>query len=368
MNPPTISPHNDSKMRRRIWIVEAYWFFQRSIARVAEEYRKCFPNEAAPSKSVIQANVRKLHDEGTLTNLSKMYSGRPSTSNTPENVERVEEFYAENPQVSLRRASQALEIPVTSLQRIVKTKIKLFPYKIQVFQELSPFDMQRRLDFSRQMIEMILNRSIETRRIWFSDEAHFWLTGYVNKQNCRFWAKENPRIFVTTTMKPQRVTAWCAVCEDGIFLEFIDETVNSERYTRLLEQKFIPFAHGLDAVDGHWFMQDGATPHRTNQVFEVLNEHFSDRVLGLDYSSRNGGVEWPPYSPDLNPCDFFLWGYLKDKVYRENPRTLNALKVAIRREVEEIGPQVRKKVISGFESRLHAVVEKEGAHIEPYLH
>jgi len=24
---------------------------------------------------------------------------------------------------------------------------------------------------------------------------------------------------------------------------------------------------------------------------------------------------WPPRSPDLTPCDFFLWGYLKERVY-----------------------------------------------------
>ncbi|GFS58677.1 transposable element Tc1 transposase [Trichonephila clavipes] len=30
------------------------------------------------------------------------------------------------------------------------------------------------------------------KRILFSDEAHFWLNGYVNKQNCRIWSEANP--------------------------------------------------------------------------------------------------------------------------------------------------------------------------------
>ncbi|GFS70524.1 hypothetical protein NPIL_256091 [Nephila pilipes] len=34
-----------------------------------------------------------------------------------------------------------------------------------------------------------------------------------------------------------------------------------------------------------WFMQDGARPHVRMDVFEVLNEHFSDRIIGLDYPS-----------------------------------------------------------------------------------
>ncbi|GFV41523.1 hypothetical protein TNCV_3626751 [Trichonephila clavipes] len=30
------------------------------------------------------------------------------------------------------------------------------------------------------------------------DEAHFWLNGYVNKQNCRIWSEANPQVHVET--------------------------------------------------------------------------------------------------------------------------------------------------------------------------
>ncbi|GFX98256.1 hypothetical protein TNCV_4908991 [Trichonephila clavipes] len=36
------------------------------------------------------------------------------------------------------------------------------------------------------------------KRILFSDEAHFWLNGYVNKQNCRIWSEFNPQVYVET--------------------------------------------------------------------------------------------------------------------------------------------------------------------------
>lgn len=359
MNPPSPPPITDAKLRRRTWIVEAYWFFQRSVNRVVEEYSRVFPDDAALSKSVVQSNVSKFHENGTVLNLNKGHSGRPSTSTSADNVERVEEFYSDNPRSSLRRASQALDIPVTSLRRIMKTKLKLYPYKIQVFQEITDYDMQMRLKFADTMISRILSRSIRTNKIWFSDEAHFWLSGYVNKQNYRFWAKENPRIFETTCMEPQRISVWCAICEEGIFGPvFIDQTVNGERYLRLLRERFIPYAQGMNAVDRYWFMQDGANPHRTIDVLDFLDEHFTGRVLGLDYPMRHdGGIDWPPYSPDLNPCDFFLRGYLEDKV-----------KAAIQREIHAIDKQTLRNVVNGFESRLHAVMETRGAHIEPYLH
>jgi len=38
---------------------------------------------------------------------------------------------------------------------------------------------------------------------------------------------------------------------------------------------------------------------------------------------------WVPYSPNLNPLDFFLWGHLKDVVYRDKPLSIQELKESI---------------------------------------
>ncbi|GFW31352.1 uncharacterized protein TNCV_2664521 [Trichonephila clavipes] len=54
------------------------------------------------------------------------------------------------------------------------------------------------------------------KRILFSDEAHFWLNGYVNKQNCRFWNEANPQVYVETPLHPEKLTVWCALWAGGI--------------------------------------------------------------------------------------------------------------------------------------------------------
>ncbi|GFV46397.1 hypothetical protein TNCV_3232861 [Trichonephila clavipes] len=46
------------------------------------------------------------------------------------------------------------------------------------------------------------------KRILFSDEAHFWLNGYVNKQNCRIWSEANPQVYVDTPLHPEKLTVW----------------------------------------------------------------------------------------------------------------------------------------------------------------
>ncbi|GFV63449.1 uncharacterized protein TNCV_44041 [Trichonephila clavipes] len=52
-----------------------------------------------------------------------------------------------------------------------------------------------------------------------SDEAPFWLNGYVNKQNCRIWSKANPQVYVETSLHPEKLTVWCALWAGGILLQ-----------------------------------------------------------------------------------------------------------------------------------------------------
>ncbi|GFU03147.1 hypothetical protein TNCV_2720621 [Trichonephila clavipes] len=57
------------------------------------------------------------------------------------------------------------------------------------------------------------------KRILFSDEAHFWLNGYVNKQNCRIWSEANPQVYVETPLHPEKLTVWCTLWAGGILLQ-----------------------------------------------------------------------------------------------------------------------------------------------------
>ncbi|GFV65361.1 hypothetical protein TNCV_2072741 [Trichonephila clavipes] len=54
---------------------------------------------------------------------------------------------------------------------------------------------------------------------YLGDEAHFWLNGYVNKQNCRIWSEANPQVYVETPLHPEKLTVWCALWASGILLQ-----------------------------------------------------------------------------------------------------------------------------------------------------
>ena len=73
------------------------------------------------------------------------------------------------------------------------------------------------------------------------NEAHFWLNGYVNKQNCCIWSDDNAHVFVETPLHPEKLTVWCALWAGGIIgLYFFKNdagqnvTVNEDRYRAMI--------------------------------------------------------------------------------------------------------------------------------------
>lgn len=86
---------------------------------------------------------------------------------------------------------------------------------------------------------------------------------------------------------------------------------------------------------------------------DFLREHFPERLILL-----RGDLEWPPWSPDLSPFNYFLWSYLKSKVYIDKLRTLEALS-----EIERIPRAMLERSMDGFATRLQDCLDKNGCHL-----
>ena len=87
------------------------------------------------------------------------------------------------------------------------------------------------------------------------------------------------------------------------------------------------------------------------------------RIIGLGHD-----VEWPPRSPDLTPCDFFLWGYVKDKVFATPPQNINELRQRIGREFDALReqPAFIRRAESDMHRRTMLCVAREGGHVESH--
>ena len=97
-------------------------------------------------------------------------------------------------------------------------------------------------------------------------------------------------------------------------------------------------------------MQDGATSHATDANINFLLEKFRGRVI-----SRRSERLWPSYLPDINPLDFFVWGYFQAAVQRIKPSNVEELRAAVEDVAATVPEEMIRDAAQNVVKRLHGL-------------
>jgi len=113
------------------------------------------------------------------------------------------------------------------------------------------------------------------------------------------------------------------------------------------------------------FQQDGALPHFHFDVRAHLTANLPGRWIGRTSQNDSPLLPWPPWSPDLTPCNFFLWGYIKDRVYLPPmPHDLPQLQQRIVEAVAAIDCQMLQCVWHELDYWIDICRVTKGGHIQ----
>jgi len=107
-----------------------------------------------------------------------------------------------------------------------------------------------------------------------------------------------------------------------------------------------------DELTTGYYQPDGATCHTSNASMREIESFLKDRIISKNL--------WPPRSSDLTPADFFLWGLLKGKVYKNTPRTIEKLKDAIRQEIQAVTVDTLEKVFQNLKKCIQVCLDVKG--------
>lgn len=144
---------------------------------------------------------------------------------------------------------------------------------------------------------------------------------------------------------------------------FFQENVNGESYEELITDYVLPELHiqGFDSEE-IIYMHDGAPAHRTRTVRETLDLNFHGWIGQGDGTTKI--LDWPPRSPDLNPLDFYLWGYLQHQVHLNDHDDTDELENSITNEIMRIPDDTLGRVRQNFAKRLRLCIQENGALFE----
>ena len=115
------------------------WFIEtKSDVQTQGNYRSKYGRDP-PSRPSIRLWHKKFMETGTVFNTRR--SGRPRTSE--KNIERVRQAFQRFPMKSIPTAARQLELPRSTVHKVLYKNLRLYAYKVQLLQALQPNDMPR---------------------------------------------------------------------------------------------------------------------------------------------------------------------------------------------------------------------------------
>lgn len=342
---------------KRVFLIQKFYELKNTTL-VQRAFRTKYVCSHAPMSLTIMNMVRAFENTGhTSRHPTRIKTKRVRTE---ELVESLKNLNLKDPNISLRKVANLVPASHETVRKVYREDLNIKPFKkIKTFL-LKKVDHSKRQNFAKFILSNINARS--TILDWFicSDEAYFYLHGGHNIQNDRIWAQFQPYELVEKPLNDDKVMVWCAFSATKVYGPyFFKNTVNWQNYLQMLKDFFWKQHSRVKHFQYYYFQQDGAPPHRKKEVQTWLKEKFGDRFLDANM--------WPPRSPDLNPCDFSLWGQMKHRVYNPKPENIDQLRENIEREFRNFKKTDLKACFLNLKKRCDLLIQENGRHIEHLL-
>lgn len=330
----------------------------------AVEYRNRFPQALQPNKTLFRKLATELKNNGSFL---KKKTRMNSVTNNINKVNRVINYVrnknAENLETSLREIQVACRINKTSARKILK-KNGYRCYRAKKVHNLQAEDKPRRTTFCRWLLEKKRADPLICSKILWSDEANFSNNGFFNRNIHYKWTSENTHWHRPTGFQNRfSINVWLGILGTNLIGPyFYDGHLSGQRYLNFLRNEFNEFLDDLPLENRHnfeYFQQDGAPPHNSHICVDYLDE-----ILPQHWIGTNGFIRWPPRSPDITPMDFFLWGYIKDKVFSTTPQNVEDLKARIQQACNTVTPEMLSNVLNAVPRRARLCIRNRGGHFE----
>ena len=320
--------------------------------------------------STVKAICKRIDTTGSAV-LRKPGQGRPKSMRTEENIEKVGELICSQDNQpgtgkSTRKISEELNIPRSSVRRIVKLDLHLSAFRRVPAQVISESVKKKRLDRSKKLLRRL--PVAEAKKVFFTDEKNFYLNPPVNHQNDRVWSSgqkkdvDESRLVAERAKFTKHVMVSAGICYGGKGrLHFIPEKskVNADLYVKTLLPRLVEDCKEI-LPRGFIFQQDGAPAHTAN---------LTQKWIATNCREFINKDEWPPNSPDLNPLDYYVWGAMLElyRTFHPKPKNTDELRKVLLLIWEQLPQDSINRAIMSFTKRLKACVKAGGGHFEHSL-
>ncbi|UYV68017.1 hypothetical protein LAZ67_5002806 [Cordylochernes scorpioides] len=288
-------------------------------------------------------------------------AGRPSTSTTDEKINEVEKMILANRRITVREVAEDLNISIGSCHSIFINDLGMRRVAAKFVPKLLNCDQkQHRMIIANEMLDSVRDDPNLLQRVITGDEV--WVYGYdvdTKAQSSQWKLPHEPR-----PKKARRVRSNVKVlltvffdCRGVVHHEFLPQsrTVNKEYYLQVMRNFREAIRQKRPDLwkNKNWLLHHDNAPAHTS-------------LLVRDFLAKNNTLMMPqpPYSPDLAPCDFFLFPKLKRPMKGRRYATLDEIKTASKEELKKILKNDFLKCFEDWKNRWHKCIISHGDYFE----
>ncbi|UYV85140.1 hypothetical protein LAZ67_X004709 [Cordylochernes scorpioides] len=303
-----------------------------------------------------QSNVYrwyKMFSEGREDVNDEERAGRPSTSTTDEKINEVEKMILAKRRITVREVAEDLNISIGSCHSIFINDLGMRRVAAKFVPKLLNCDQKQHLmNIANEMLDSVRDDPNLLQRVITGDEA--WVYGYdveTKAQSFQWKLPHEPR-----PKKARQVRSNVKVlltvffdCRGVVHHEFLPHgrTVNKEYYLQVMRNLREAIRQKRPDLwkNKNWLLHHDNAPAHTS-------------LLVRDFLAKNNTLMMlqPPYSPDLAPCDLFLFPNLKRPIKGRRYATLDEIKTASKEELKKILKNDFLKCFEDWKNRWHKCI------------
>lgn len=321
--------------------------------------RQVFRSDSLSQTAVFKWH--KLFKDGRESVEDESRAGRPSTSRTDDNVQRVRDVLNSDRRLSVRMIADQIGIDKMTVHNIVSEDLAMRKICAKLVPKILTHDQkQSRVSASEDLLQHVEEDPEFLDNVITGDES--WIFEYdpeTKRQSAEWHTASSPRP-KKARMSKSRVKAMLIVFFDVkgvVHQEFLPpgKTVNGAFYVEVLKRLKKRVNRVRPAIAANWKLHhDNAPSHSC--------------FLVTDYLTKNGitTVPQPPYSPDMAPADFFLFPRVKTALKGRHHGTLDAVKEACTRALKDIPESDYQGAFEAWKHRWQKCVDAQGSYFEEF--
>ena len=308
------------------------------------------------AKTTVYRVVANFDAEGKVER--SRHSPRSDRKRTKTFLAGLKRSLKADPSQSMSKLAKKRNVSRRTISRAVNEDLGMKSYIRRRRNLLTARSKALRVERCPKLLNHLKHKGGHTRI--FVDEKKFIVDEVPNRQNTRVVACDPSEVPpVMQSKNPASVMVFAAVASDGKVMppHFVEAglKINTSEYLKILNDVLLPWIRRNYDPTKVMLVQDSAPAHGAKKVQDFLKENLP-LFVPKDI--------WPSSSPDLNVCDYWLFGVIEGQSNVSPHPNVNSLKAAIQRAFRNLDPDEIKRSCSRFRQRISKIIDAKGAHIE----